>query len=540
MEINRDDVIRLIQSCLYFQNLDKVSIHKIVNHSHLISYKKGAYIYKEGAYADGVYIILRGAVRLDTNGNSVCWNLTKGELFGSETGFFQKFRITNAFSVENSIIMKVDIGVLTELLLENSEFCDGISIAFNSLKMACSVKQSWLRVDENIQFFSRQYLLPILIPILLALVPVLLMAFLWLNISGFWEKILNYSTLILGGIWLSWSFFRIFTWFFSYNVVTNQRALYTQRLFLVYDSIQETPIDAILSVTWQTNAISRLFGYGDVIARTYTSSLILKHIYFPKIIAQFLEYQIHVCEMELTLNEKKALANLVKSEIFPDEHHRGRSIPSDHSPNNEEKPKEELNYLPLFFLHATINGIRYYRTHWFFLIKQTILFLSLFIIATSLLFFWNGSLGVVRIVFVLIAFIAFVGMIYRLFDWYNDLFIITKDQVIDIDRKPLGREERRSALIRNIQAIEYKRDGIIGLLLNFGTVFIRVGDAVLTFDNVLDPARVQREISNSVYELKKFDKEKARMENHRLMAESIVIYDKIKQEHNIPPNMTDK
>ena len=32
------------------------------------------------------------------------------------------------------------------------------------------------------------------------------------------------------------------------------------------------------------------------------------------------------------------------------------------------------------------------------------------------------------------------------------------------------------------------------MLLNFGTVYIRVGDTVLTFDDVSDPSEVQREL----------------------------------------------
>ena len=71
----------------------------------------------------------------------------------------------------------------------------------------------------------------------------------------------------------------------------------------------------------------------------------------------------------------------------------------------------------------------------------------------------------------------FLWWLYNYLDWHNDIYLITNEQVVDVNRKPLGKEERRAALIRNILSVEYKRMGVIGLLLNFGTVFIRVGEA---------------------------------------------------------------
>jgi hypothetical protein len=76
--------------------------------------------------------------------------------------------------------------------------------------------------------------------------------------------------------------------------------------------------------------------------------------------------------------------------------------------------------------------------------------------------------------------------------------MVTDEQILDVYRKPLAREERRVAPLRSIQSIEFERLGIIGLLLNFGTVYIRVGDTQLTFDQVFNPSEVQRELFNRI------------------------------------------
>lgn len=85
-------------------------------------------------------------------------------------------------------------------------------------------------------------------------------------------------------------------------------------------------------------------------------------------------------------------------------------------------------------------------------------------------------------------------LIYQYFDWRNDLFQLTANQVIDLDRKPFGRESRRSAPLENILSIEYERRGLIPMLFNYGTVYITVGNTQLTFNDVYQPSVVQQDI----------------------------------------------
>jgi len=79
-------------------------------------------------------------------------------------------------------------------------------------------------------------------------------------------------------------------------------------------------------------------------------------------------------------------------------------------------------------------------------------------------------------------------------DWRNDIFQVTADQILDIDKKPFGTEERRAAPLDNILSTQSSRIGLAGYLLNFGTVYITVGGAHLVFEDVMDPAGVQGDI----------------------------------------------
>jgi hypothetical protein len=86
------------------------------------------------------------------------------------------------------------------------------------------------------------------------------------------------------------------------------------------------------------------------------------------------------------------------------------------------------------------------------------------------------------------------ALVYVFADWANDRFQITDTHIIDLDRKPLGRETKRSALLENVLSLDYKRENIFQRLFNFGTVAINVGDIQLDFEYVAQPISVQNEI----------------------------------------------
>jgi hypothetical protein len=65
---------------------------------------------------------------------------------------------------------------------------------------------------------------------------------------------------------------------------------------------------------------------------------------------------------------------------------------------------------------------------------------------------------------------------------------------VDVNKKPLSREIRKVAPLENILGTEIDRQGIFGLLLNFGSVIANIGTAQFAFYGVYDPASIQQEI----------------------------------------------
>jgi hypothetical protein len=129
--------------------------------------------------------------------------------------------------------------------------------------------------------------------------------------------------------------------------------------------------------------------------------------------------------------------------------------------------------------------------------------------------------------------------VYSYVDWANDIYQITKSQIIDISRKPLAREERKVAPIENILGTEVDRKGILGLMFNFGDVITNVGTTQFIFRQVFDPVGVQQDIVNAqgVLLQKKFETEQQGRRDE--MVELLDIYHERVTQEDLPPGEED-
>jgi hypothetical protein len=161
----------------------------------------------------------------------------------------------------------------------------------------------------------------------------------------------------------------------------------------------------------------------------------------------------------------------------------------------------------MFKLRIEDGGTVTYRKHWYVLIQQVwqptffIVMISILIISLAIQWWqspdlvWVGlQAGTALLLLALITIPLWLWWAYQYVDWSNDIFQVTPEQIMDLDRTPFGKEERRSAQIENILSTEYKRIGFAAYLLNYGTVFITVGGTQLSFQDVMDPAAVQADI----------------------------------------------
>jgi hypothetical protein len=165
-------------------------------------------------------------------------------------------------------------------------------------------------------------------------------------------------------------------------------------------------------------------------------------------------------------------------------------------PQTSESMSLLEQFLNLFRARYEWNDVITYRKHkfvlfqrsWWLLLTYLTLWVAFFARLVKLIL--SPSLPLLSLLLA----VNTLMLVYIFADWANDRFQLTKNQVIDIDRKPLGRETKRSALLENILSLDYKRENVLQRLFNYGTVAINVGDIQLDFENVAKPKLVQNEI----------------------------------------------
>ena len=504
----REQILELLKNNFPFKKMDEPQMDVLISQLEEIDYEEGKVIYQQSDFADKIFIIFSGQVQVTRiRGNKVekIAKLDSGHLFGLDMLSSVQRRNTQAVAASAVRLFWIDRLKLRGLIREYPGLAADLSILHDSFRLSLRTPLNWRDPDEAVIYVSQRHAfflwqrlftvfliglvtLPVVIYLLTISPPDLLVPKLLLGLD---------LLVIIGlGVW------NYFDWSNDYSIITSKRVVFQEKVVFLYDSRDEAPLSAILSINTDTGQFGRMIGFGDVQVRTYAGMIVLSKVKNPQIVERLLRDQWSHAEQNQVQEEMQAAMGTIRTRL-------GLNEDNPSGAQSAKPGKAKANSLSLslsrwlanmFQMRFESNGIITYRTHWFILIKRIwfpsfILVVLLGLLVTSLF----GGLKPISLAavfsFDLVVGIAVLGWwAYQYADWRNDYYQITFDQVIDVYKKPLGREERRAAPFKNIQSIEYERIGLPSLILNYGTVILKVGEARLTFDDVYDPSEVQREL----------------------------------------------
>lgn len=469
-------------------------------------------LYHQGDHADSFYIIMEGQVQVSRNAGrneKKTTKLSTGDFFGEEPWMGSSHRHNMTAAETDCILLSISRDQFKVLLQRVPDFKTKIHATVANRKLAGKKRWTWMSPDEIVYVLLRKHSYFLFSGLT---VPLTLLAFgLFISIYlFFYVPFLKGLFMVeaIGGAWcvgsLLWLGWRIWDWSNDYCFVTNLRVIWLEKVAGIYESRQEAPIQTILSVGVVSDQIGRMVGFGDVVVRTYTGSILLSRIKDPMIVASIIEEQLRRSRGVIVKEEASEMERAIRSSLI-------------NSPNNDQpttktetiqkpvastvKPgfiKQFLAYL--FQVRIDTGDVVTYRKHWFVLVgatwKQIILF-GLVIVALvgrihEVSTFLSSDIALILAGFSLT--IIFLWWLYDVIDWHNDIYQVTADQIIDIDRKPFGSEKKKTAPLENILSIGYERLGILGLLFNYGTVNIKIGNTTFDFKYVFNPSRVQQDI----------------------------------------------
>jgi len=122
--------------------------------------------------------------------------------------------------------------------------------------------------------------------------------------------------------------------------------------------------------------------------------------------------------------------------------------------------------------------------------------------------------------------VTLMWFIWRAIDWRNDLYVLTDDRVIDIEKVPFLYEHGREAGLDKIQDVRYWREGFIAIRLDFGNVRLETAGEIgeFTFDSVPHPREVQIEIFNRLEQFHRKAEREARQRRQEELLDLLARY----------------
>lgn len=520
---------------------------------------EGTVIFHRGAKPDGFFLIFKGRVKIsrprEKGEEFLAW-LAAGDYFGEEALFENRTRSATVTAMEDCVILFLNREGFGNLLLKYPKLKPNFLVTIKSRKLARETKFKWLGPKEVIYFLARRHKIRLIqalaSPVLSLVLPVGMFVWGWL-VSAVTPYVIGVVSLI--GI-AAWGVWNAIDWSNDYYIVTNQRVIWLEKVIGLYDSRQEAPLGTILSVGIETDVVGRALDFGNVIVRTFVGRLEFDHVDHPVQAADMIREYWERTKVVSSQTQKEAMTDSIRLKLgLPVEKKQDNELPPVVVEEQELEKKSLwlLAFANLFKLRIQDGGTVTYRKHWVVFLRNAWrpLLYSLGVLALMIARGWYllqsadrallepNSVGALRpdtiMVSLPLLLLPFFGwLVWEYVDWKNDIFMVTPDEILDIDKRPFGTEERRAAQIENILNTDYKREGFIAYLFNFGTVHISVGGGALAFEDVLDPAGVQADINRRrMARIAKKGEDTANVERER-MAVWLAAYHQHIDEFNAP------
>ncbi len=483
-----------------FNGLNDPQIIEVAGMLEPEAHPAGEAIVREGEPGEFFYIIDNGQVKVTRKQRETETQvavLEPGDYFGEQALTRGRPRNATVTAITEVELLRLSRDGFDTLLKRYPQIKLNLGVTRQSRELQLRHKFDWLEPSEVIYLVTRRdrnvLYGRLLWPLLGA--ALLLAALGGLAYSRFWLGLWLWLPLALAdAAFFAWQYV---DWSNDFYIVTNQRVIWLEKIIGLYDSRQEAPLRTVLSVTVKSDQVGRWLGYGDVLVRTFTGLITFDTVPHPAQMAALVEEHWTRTRRSTRRSEQEAMKNAIRSRIGL----ATRPEPPPPAPQPRPAPGGLKKLLGnLFLMRFESGNVVTYRKHWFVLtvaIWRPSAFLLL--LAGLLGLRLGGVLGQVGLLGICMGLgvlsLPLVGWwLYEYVDWRNDIYQVTPDQIVDLSRKPLSREERKAAPLENVLSTTYEREGVLGPLLNFGNVVAKVGVTEFRFDGVFDPVGVQQDI----------------------------------------------
>ncbi len=525
----------LLRSISFLRDLDDAAIDRLAQSLVYEEHAPGQTIAKGNSTFGGLYFILSGSIERQPHPNraeETSKSLIAGDTFGTLelvrghpwTAAYTALEPTRVY-----LWKKRDAAAFFQ---KHPAALADLRFAARSQALAQTLHLSWLNENELINGLTRKH--PALLIRALS-VPVVLLAaaaaLVWWG-SGAFDDPLIWLASGVAAVGVLYGIWQWIDWGNDYYLVTNRRIVRLEKVIGIYDSRREAPLHNIQSIGVSTTVLGRLFGYGDVIIRTFTGQIVFPNIDNPYAMASIVEKRWRHVHEQRSSEDRESKIRAIRRMTDPEpEPEPEPALVEEQLPADDGQDAAEIG-LGRWTLKVRFEeqGVITYRKHWAVLLRLTaipsvaILVLAgllgaqlggmIALLPTGTLFQIGGAL--------ILGFALY--WLYEYADWANDIYQITPTHIVDVHRKPLARELRKVAPLESILGTEVDRKGVIGLALNYGDVISTIGTEQFIFEGVFDPVGVQQDIVRGLEALMERKHELERQQKSDEMVEWLGVY----------------
>lgn len=378
-------------------------------------------------------------------------------------------------------------------------------------------RYAWLQKGENLVLFQRRHWLALLRKVLFALILFVLVGSAGLVLLGtpgphpVWLFWLLSGAALLGTLQFAWG---LLDYLNDYLLVTNQRLVRQEKVLFITEIRQAAFLEQIRNIDVSGTFFGNLLGYGELTIQTAATSGAIAFDFVPNpndLRATILEQQ-NLRQQHYQASSKMVIQNLLEerfglrlrlpSRVLPES-----APPSGRAPSSLwQRVRHSLDIGAHMELHEQDKII--WRKHWIILLAKiggplTILLVIILLIAGQRLL--PADLQAIVVPFDILMAFAGLAMLATIAwytaDWRNDTYEVDDKQIADVEKKPLFfSEQRRTALLGEIENIEVRIPSPFHYLFNFGNVKLQTAasQGEFSFDWVPDPRGVSEEIRRRI------------------------------------------
>ena len=539
-----NDLAKQLRQISLFAKLSQDDLKAVAKLVRREQYLAGSVVCHQGEIGLTAYAVESGELRVlhvDPQGiEHEVARLGPGDYFGETSLLLGEPRDATVAVVQDATLLYLNKDEFDQLLHERPSVLQGLQMSPEVEKKRYAKRFKWQDPDEVVIIRLHKHN-AILIRNLVFPVFILLVI-----LAGCWY-LRSAGTLILmvGGLLalvpLMFALYLIVDHRNDNYVVTNKRVVHEERIPLVRESRADAPLHTIQDIQQlQEGMLAQLFKFGDLIIETAgeRGHVVFRQIPNPAETRDAIFEQIRRAQAWARAEERAAIRNALHRQF-------GIQPPEEQAAAPETVPAKRRFKLTipawlLASLHAILPPARLeqgdtitWRKHWVALMRPIALPTALIVAATVtsyLLCCTSLDWAPILIGYGTLMIFLLSWWIWKFIDWQNEVYQVTATRIIDIERKPLYmREERREASLDRIQNTSLEIPGLLGKLLNYGSVTIETAGAeAFTFDYVKDPRGVQTDISRRAEAFQHIQRQQEAERRRAELLDWFTVYDQIR------------